>query len=142
MTIGQLAQASAIQITTIRYYERVGLLPTPPRTAGGQRSYTDEHVQRLAFVRRAREVGFSIENIKLLLTLASQGPAACAQVQTLAAGRLDEIRARIRQLRQAESMLVGTLGQCAPQSENACPLLAWLERSGDDAATAMSGAEH
>ena len=129
MTIGQLAAASAIHITTIRYYERIGLLPAPARTGGGQRSYTQDDMRRLAFVRRAREVGFNIEKIKLLLAFAEEGPAACAQVQTLAAGQLDEIRARIRQLRQAESRLADTIGRCSTEPKVPCPLLSWLERS-------------
>ena len=72
LTIGGLSTGAAVNIETVRYYERVGLLPTPRRTAGGHRLYGPEHVMRLTFVRRARELGFTLEEIRALLRLADE----------------------------------------------------------------------
>jgi DNA-binding transcriptional MerR regulator len=73
LTIGQLGRATDTKIETIRYYEKIGLLPEPRRTSGNYRSYAAEHLQRLGFIRRARELGFSIEDVRELLKLAARG---------------------------------------------------------------------
>ncbi|ECE6962100.1 MerR family transcriptional regulator, partial [Salmonella enterica subsp. enterica] len=69
LTIGKIARATGVHLETVRYYERIGLMPEPVRTAGGYRSYGSEHVRRLSFIRRARELGFGIKDIKALLAL-------------------------------------------------------------------------
>jgi len=82
LTIGTLAKASGVHLETVRYYERIGLMPKPSRTASNYRNFGPEHVARLSFIRRAREIGFSIREIRELLVLAEPGRAPCAEVQT------------------------------------------------------------
>jgi MerR family transcriptional regulator, mercuric resistance operon regulatory protein len=131
MTIGGLAAASATPISAIRYYERIGLLPAPARTAGGHRSYTPEHLRRLLFICRARELGFGVEQVRLLLTLSDPRRASCAEVRTLAARHLEDIRARMRQLRKAESILADMIAHCSGEAGLPCPVLSALEPSAD-----------
>lgn len=83
MTIGRLGQATGVLPETIRYYEQIGLLPTPARTGGGYRIYTPEHVRRLNFIRRSRELGLSVESVRELLSLASDRLRPCARVDRL-----------------------------------------------------------
>ena len=103
LTIGTLAKASGVHLETVRYYERIGLMPKPSRTATNYRNYGPEHVERLSFIRRAREIGFSIGEIKELLVLAEPGRASCAQVQILTTIHLGEVRAKITRSPQAGS---------------------------------------
>ena len=123
LTIGSLAKASRVHLETVRYYERVGLMPKPSRTASNYRNYGPEHVERLSFIRRAREIGFSIGEIKELLALAEPGRAACSEVQTLTAVHLDKVRVKIADLRRLEDILAGALERCCAGSTPACPVL-------------------
>jgi|SRR5687768_9621891 MerR family mercuric resistance operon transcriptional regulator len=77
MLIGQIAERTGVNIETIRYYERVGLLSAPPRTAGGHRAYSEQHMQHLIFIRRSRELGFALDDVRTLLAL-SDGQQDCA----------------------------------------------------------------
>ena len=88
LTIGQLGRVTATKIETIRYYERIGLLPVPARTAGNYRSYASDHARRLAFIRRARELGFSIEDVRELLDLAEHRERPCVEVDEIVARQL------------------------------------------------------
>jgi hypothetical protein len=81
LTIGRLAARTGVNIETIRYYERIGMIPPPPRSAGGQRRYEESHLRRLCFVRRCRELGFPLEEIRALLTLVDGGDYSCAEVR-------------------------------------------------------------
>lgn len=125
LTIGMLAKASGVHLETVRYYERIGLMPKPSRTASNYRNYGPEHVERLSFIRRAREVGFSIGGIKELLALAEPGRVSCVEVQTLTAGHLGEVRAKIADLRRLETILAGALERCVAGTP-ACPVLDML----------------
>ena len=126
LTIAALAKASGVHLETVRYYERIGLMPKPARTASGYRSYDDAHVRRLSFIRRAREIGFSSGEIKELLALAEPGRASCTQVQTLAAAHLDRVRAKIADLRRLEALLAGALEGCLLEPAPLCPVLDML----------------
>ena len=84
LTIGRLAEETGVNLETVRYYERIGLMPRPDRTAGGHRSYSKAHARRLAFIRRARELGFGLGEIRALLVLAEPGRTSCAEVQAIA----------------------------------------------------------
>src|SRR5882757_9607973 len=99
--IGELSRRTGCNIETIRYYERIGLMPAPPRR-GRYRSYGGEDVGRLGFVRRARELGFTLDDVRALLGLAAGGAAACADVRDLAASHLVDVRARIADLKRME----------------------------------------
>lgn len=131
LTIGALSRRTAVNIETIRYYERIRLLGPPPRTAGGHRSYAPEHVERLRFVRRARALGFGIENIRTLLDLSMRAHDSCAQAREIAAAHLTDVRAKLDDLRKLETILTDTVGQCDRQccgdSAPLCPVLEMLE---------------
>src|SRR5260370_42270633 len=88
LTPGQLAKAAGVNLEPVRYYERIGLIAKPARTSGGQRSYTSEDARHLAFVRRARELGFSIDDIRALLKLAVPGQQSCSEVKGIASAHL------------------------------------------------------
>src|SRR3546814_7336157 len=99
--IGEPSRRTSCNIETIRYYERIGLLPVPPRR-GRYRSYGREDVARLGFVRRARELGFTLDEVRALLGLAAGGQASCTEVRELAASPLPDVRARIAVLRRID----------------------------------------
>lgn len=99
LSIGDLAAATGVKAETIRYYEAVGLLPAPERTTGGQRAYEPAHLRRLAFVRRARDLGFRMEDVRDLLRLADASPdTPCADIEVVARRQLAGIEARIERL--------------------------------------------
>ncbi len=123
LTIAALAKASGVHLETVRYYERIGLMPEPERAANGYRNYGPEHVQKLSFIRRAREIGFSTGAIKDLLALAQPGRAACAEMQALTAAHLAEVRAKIEDLRKLEVILADAVNRCSKRSAPACPVL-------------------
>ncbi len=128
LTIGRLANISGVNLETVRYYERIGLMPEPGRTEGGHRVYDDGHRRRLTFVRRARELGFSIEEIRTLLDLATPQRRACDEVHTIAAAHLDKVRAKIVDLAKLEAMLAETVSRCAQNGATpSCPVLDMLE---------------
>jgi DNA-binding transcriptional MerR regulator len=112
LTIGQLGKATATKIETIRYYEKIGLLPTPHRTAGNYRSYAGEHLSRLAFIRRARELGFSIEDVRELLELAGHRDQACVGIDQIVARHLDTTERKIEALKRLRRELRDTLASC------------------------------
>ncbi len=129
MQIGELARQSGCNVETIRYYERVGLLPAPPRSAGRYRLYDSPDVRRLAFVRRARELGFTLDQVRALLALsAKDGRDACAEVHNLAAEHLTEVRARIADLRAMERILADAVRRCAAGELPGCPIIDALSK--------------
>ena len=122
--IGELARQSGSSIETIRYYERTGLLRAPQRSAGGYRLYDAADVRRLAFVRRARELGFTLDEVRTLLSLsANDGQSACANVRELAEGHLAEVRAKIADLRAMERVLTDAVRRCAAGEVSGCPII-------------------
>jgi MerR family mercuric resistance operon transcriptional regulator len=120
--IGELSRRTGCNIETIRYYERVGLMPAPPRR-GRYRNYGGEHVSRLAFVRRARELGFTLDEVRALLGLAAGGQASCAEVRDLAASHLQDVRARIADLKRMERALADSVRACEAGQDPGCPLI-------------------
>jgi len=128
LTIGRLAAATGVNLETIRYYERIGLMPEPGRSGGGHRLYEAAHRRRLAFIRRGRELGFSIEEIRALLDLSQPQRRACEEVRTIAAAHLEDVRAKIADLARLESLLAHTVRQCRSDGESpVCPVLDLLE---------------
>lgn len=120
MLIGKLAGETGVNIETIRYYERVGLLAAPPRTQGRHRVYDDHHAQRLTFIRRSRELGFSLEDIRTLLDL-SDGKRDCA-ARDLTLRHLTDVRGKITSLKRLERALKGMTEACKPGDQNSCPI--------------------
>lgn len=125
--IGRLAALTGTAPDTIRYYERIGLMPRAPRSGGRQRVYRDADAQRLLFIRRARDLGFGLEQVASLLALAAPGRRSCATVRALASRRLDEVRARLADLQRLECALADTVARCSGDAVPACPVLSLLE---------------
>lgn len=124
----QVAQQAGVNAQTLRYYERRGLLPDPPRTAGGYRSYGPEAVRRVRFVKHAQELGFSLAEIDVLLHLADGGPASCDAARQLAEHKVAGLDAKIASLQWMRASLLRLIATCAsPPAERVCPLLDSLE---------------
>ncbi len=122
--IGELSRLTGCNVETVRYYERVGLLPRPPRSAAQYRLYNSADVRHLAFVRRARELGFTLDEIRTLLALAvADGEDTCAEVRQVAAGHLADIRAKIADLRALERALSDAVQRCDAGELPGCPLI-------------------
>jgi Cu(I)-responsive transcriptional regulator len=105
MIIGDLAKQTGVRIVTIRYYEQAGLLPVPPRTEGNYRTYTAEHVRRLQFIRRLRDLGFTLDQVRELLQLASDRNQACDHVDRITHEHLVTVQQKIRDLQKLASEL-------------------------------------
>jgi len=120
MTIGQLARAAEVNVETVRYYQRVGLLPVPPRPQGGYRCYSDADLSRLRFIRRAKTTGFPLKDIQVLLQLDEKN---CADVRELAEHKLANIRKRIADLESMATSLSTMILQCESSKQPACPII-------------------
>jgi MerR family mercuric resistance operon transcriptional regulator len=125
---GELAERTGCNPETVRYYEKVGLLPEPPRTPGGHRAYSTMHERRLRFVLRARELGFSLEEIRELPRLVDERERPCAEARTVAAAHLEDVRAKIADLKRMERVLRDVVSQCGDGSLPECPLIETLFR--------------
>ena len=123
LPIGELSRRSKVHIETIRYYERSGLLPSPPRTSGGHRAYDEEHVKRLNFVRRSRELGFSLDEVRQMLRLVDGGDVTCEQVREMTLEHLADVKAKIADLRRMERTLKQTAAQCTGNLAPDCPII-------------------
>jgi len=127
LPIGELSRRTSVNIETIRYHERIKMLPTPARTEGGRRVYGPNELRTLAFIRRARELGFSLDDIRTLLNLGAPGQASCADVREIAAHHLDHIRAKISDLKKLERLLAKTIAQCSGNKVPDCPVVEILD---------------
>jgi MerR family mercuric resistance operon transcriptional regulator len=125
MTIGEFSRRTGCAIETIRFYEKIALLPKP-RRRGRYRLYEATDVARLVFVRRARELGFTLDELRALLRSADFGVDACGDVRELAASRLKDVRARIVDLRAMERVLADAVRRCDAGAEVVCPLIETL----------------
>ncbi|MFQ5514439.1 MAG: MerR family transcriptional regulator [Myxococcota bacterium] len=124
-TIGELARAADVPTSTVRYYEREGILKPSGRSSAGYRRYTDEDLQRLRFIRAAQATGFTLQDIRTLLR-----PASCSRVQRLIEGRLAVVQARLRELRHLQRVLGAALEACrAHESSGRCRVIADLSES-------------
>mgnify|MGYP000267466794 CR=1 FL=1 len=123
MKRAQLARQTGCNLETIRYYEKISLMPDPPRTASGYRVYDDSHVERLRFILRGRELGFSIDELRGLLSLVDRGTQTCAEVKLLTDQHLEDVRAKIKDLKRIEKVLAATAAQCSGEQVPECPVL-------------------
>ncbi len=137
--IGTLSKGTGCKVETIRYYERSGLLPAPARSPGGYRLYGTEHRKRLAFILRARALGFSMHEVRRLLDLADHHRQPCAQARRVAASHLEDVRARIADLRAMERVLKETVARCGQGTGPHCPLIDALYRDGPATGAARRG---
>lgn len=125
LTIGGFAKATGVNVETIRYYQRRGLLPKPERPSGGIRRYEHEDVARMTFIKTAQGLGFSLDEIAELLRL--EDGTHCAEASNLARHKLDNVRDKIANLRRIEKVLDELVNHCQVVEENiACPLIASL----------------
>ena len=128
LTIGQLARDAGLNLQTVRFYERRGLLPKPPRTASGYRAFPSDSVRRLRFIKRAKELGFSLNEIKQLLALRFDPDTSCALVQQRAEDKLEDIEHKIQDLRRMKKALARLTATCPGRgSTGECPILESLE---------------
>ena len=123
LTIGGLSQQTGVLVETIRYYEQIGFMPQPRRSANGRRVYDLENIKRLRFIKRSRDMGFTQNEVRNLLGLADGGAKSCGDVQMLAEGHLKEIRMKINDLMKLESILAVTVAKCIGDGTVTCPVL-------------------
>ena len=137
ISIGELSRRSGVNIETIRYFEKVGTIAAPPRTEGGHRVYDEDHVRALGFIRRARELGFSPDEVRAILNLGGPGRACCGEVREIAAHHLKEVRTKMADLAEIERLLASTIEQCSGGSDSDCAVIDMIED-----ATASQAAPH
>jgi len=128
MNIGEAAERSGVSAKMIRYYEEIGLLPKPERRESGYRSYGENDVHRLRFVRRARDFGFPVERIRELLRLWSDHRRSSAEVKRIAEAHVAELDERIAQLSALRDSMKDLARRCHGDQRPDCPILADLER--------------
>jgi MerR family mercuric resistance operon transcriptional regulator len=119
----ELARRTGCNLETIRYYEKIGMMPDPPRTGTGYRVYDGGHVSRLRFILRARELGFAIAEVRGLLDLVDGGTQTCAEVKERTELHLADVRAKIADLGRIEAVLAATAAQCSGDEVPDCPVL-------------------
>ena len=123
IAIGALSRETGVKVPTIRFYEQIGLLGDPGRTAGGWRAYGPESVQRLAFIRHARALGFEIEDIRALIGLSERPDQSCAAIDEIARGQLASVEDKLSRLESLRTELKRMLTQCAHGSVRDCQVL-------------------
>jgi len=119
-TIGQLAYAAEIPTTTVRYYERVGLVEPEDRSAGNYRLFSEEALRKLKFIRAAQAIGFTLDDVRALLSTQSNTATSCREVQSLIEDRLAEVDNRLKDLRHVQRVLKASLEKCKDTEEADC----------------------
>ena len=122
VTIGALSERTEVNIETIRYYERIGILPKPPRSAGGHRLYAEEYQRRLVFVRRARELGFSLRTCARFFALSGDRHMACGQAKRITEKHVADIHRKVDELKRLERALSAMVTQCRGDDTSDCPI--------------------
>jgi MerR family mercuric resistance operon transcriptional regulator len=128
-----LARLTGCNLETIRYYENIGVMPEPPRNAKNYRCYDDTHVTRLNFVMRARDLGFTLEEIRDLLALVDGGIQTCAEVQVLASHHLENVRDKINDMQRIERVLSETVARCSGADVPECAVIDALTKAASEA---------
>jgi MerR family mercuric resistance operon transcriptional regulator len=128
-TIGNLAKLTGVNLESIRYFERIGLLKPAERTEAGHRLFAPEHVERLLFIRHARDMGFSQDDVRTLLRLSDGELTSCGEVKDIASAHLDSIRQRIEKLQRLELLLASTVTKCSGGKVPTCPVIQALTDS-------------
>ena len=127
ITRGELARRTGVNIETIRYFETIGVLATPERTEGGHRIYNEGHVRTLGFVRRARNLGFTPQEVRAILALGGPGKACCDEVREIAQHHLATVRAKLADLAELEQLLTGTVEHCSGEADPECAVIELIE---------------
>jgi MerR family transcriptional regulator, mercuric resistance operon regulatory protein len=125
-TIGKLSRLAGVGIETIRYYERIGLMPQPPRTDGGRRTFGPDNLATLSFIRRCRELGFSLDDVRALLALRGSD-RTCSDVKSIAARHLQAVRVKLHALSEIEGNLTALIARCPGDERPECPVLDALD---------------
>ncbi len=128
LTRGEVSERTGCNIETVRYYERIGLLPPPPRSKGGHRIYDRDHLKRLNFICRSRELGFTLKQVRGLLRLVDGGSYTCAEVKALTLDHVAEVRRKVADLRRMERVLKEMAAQCDGGEVPQCPIIDALYR--------------
>jgi MerR family mercuric resistance operon transcriptional regulator len=123
MRRGELARLSGCNIETVRFYEKQGFLPAPPRTAGGHRDYAPEHLKRLTFIRRSRELGFTLDEVRSLLALVDGSDWTCAEVRAMTLEHLAAMRRKITDLERLARILDDMAARCSGGAIPQCPIV-------------------
>lgn len=123
MKIGDLARLTQTRVETIRYYEAEGLLPAPARTASNYRLYEDAHLSRLSFIRRSRDLGFTLDQVRALLRLADDRSASCAEVDRITAANVEQIDRKLADLQALRAELVHRLNDCCATTIADCRII-------------------
>lgn len=131
LTIGRLAQATGTNVETIRFYEKIGILPPPARTEGNYRSYDPAHLNRLSFIRRARDLGFSLDQVKALLRLSDDRSQSCAAVDDIAKLHREEVERKIRDLQAMKAELDRIIDTCKCGTVAECRIIETLSPAAD-----------
>lgn len=129
MQRGELAMRTGCNPETVRYYEKIGVMPEPPRTRGGYRAYDESHERRLRFILRARDLGFGIDDIRGLLRLVDRQAQTCGEVRAITMHHLADVRSKIADLRHLEKTLARTVAACSGKRVPNCPIIDALNAS-------------
>ncbi|MGB8602102.1 MAG: helix-turn-helix domain-containing protein [Rhizomicrobium sp.] len=125
-SIGDLARVTATRVETIRYYEKIALLPSPLRSAGNYRVYDQSHLERLSFIRRGRDLGFSLDEVRTLLALADDRKRSCADVDRIARAHLAEVERKLADLNTLRRELKQIISQCGHGTIDECRIIGAL----------------
>ncbi len=128
MTRSVIAERTGVNIETVRYYERIGLLPAPPRSEGGHRIYDEDLLRRLNFIRRCRELGFTLDEVRGLLLLVDGGDYTCGEVEVLTIAHLGKVRRKLADLKRMEKVLREMIARCEGGEVPECPVIEALFR--------------
>ena len=123
LQIGSISSRTGVNIETIRYYERIGIMPEPTRSERGTRLYNHDQLRRLAFIKRSRELGFSLDDIRGLLELVDGGSFSCAEVHAVTTAHLGEVKQKIADLRKMEKVLKVMADECSQGDLPDCPII-------------------
>lgn len=120
---GKLAKLGRVNSETIRYYEKIDLMPEPPRTEGGHRSYDESHLKRLSFIRRTRELGFTLEEVRGLLELVDRDDYTCGEIRDRTVAHLNDVSRKIRDLEKMQRTLKSMASKCSGGQVPDCPIV-------------------
>ena len=124
--IGEMSRQTGVGIETIRYFEKISMMPAPGRSEGGNRRYTNVHLQRLFFINRCRQIGFSQSEIKALLSMVDAKDVTCAEVHSITTEHIADIRNKIRDLQNLEKVLTQMAKECSRGDIPDCPIIETL----------------
>ncbi len=121
--IGDISRKTGVNIETVRYYERIGIMPEPDRTEGGNRQYNHDQLKRLHFVKRSRELGFNLKEVRALLKLVDRKDFTCAEVHTMTIDHLSAVKCKLADLRRLEKALKFMTSECSQGKVPDCPII-------------------